>query len=260
MEAGQAVNLWTCGVREKVRLFESVTWENSPFHPYGNPKPASAVCETHVASQSLRVTCSPHVASKYLILFTSATISIWYWFICYVTHCALPWACSRRAGAGIWGWQSRSRRWGVPTGLFQVAVPQILPLLALSWGAVACFSGWVVPCAVRWSSAGLGRCHPWISCVGCQPKQMREEEGEKNVELSVCSASSILHGAAVCVCLVLCSLPQQMPSPPNETLWAWSWRGGLLAFCYVPEFTGISIPDKHLQQIFLELWPSCFFL
>ena len=95
-------------------------------------------------------------------------------------------------------------------------------------------------CLQQWVTAVLGRAGDisWISCVGCQPKQMREEEGEKNLESSVYSASSILHGADVCVCLVLCSRPQQVQSPSQALLWAWSQRELALAFCYVPGFYG----------------------
>lgn len=213
--------------------------------PIGNPKSASTVCKTRVVSGSLHVTRSLYMTSKYLIVFTSVMISICYWFILGPTtrcpdNCSLKsrsWE-SRRWQSSNYGWREHSLASllccavsGSSSAWTASPVPKLLSVCLLFW-FVFVLSSELQQCCIR-QVTSVGFLMSYASQNRCGKR-----EGEKNLESSVCSASSILHGADVCVFLVLCSLPQQMQSPSNEFLWDWSWRELLLAFCYVPDFYG----------------------
>lgn len=139
----------------------------------------------------------------------------------------LGWRC--RSSACGWRGRAVSRRWchrGVP------ACP------------CPCCSGVQQRVQQRWP----GRDSSWVSGARCQPRQMREE-GEK--ECGAVGLQRQLHSPWAAVSRSLPS-PRQRGSAspgleralPRLLLRPWTSRG--LAFL-----------TRHLQQMFLELWPSC---
>lgn len=87
------------------------------------------------------------------------------------------------------------------------------------------------------SSTGLARRHQLHFL--CQPKQMREEAADKNAAPSARRASSILHGADVCISRVVCCVPFPANAVSSRCVTVSSAAAGALS-----ALRGISIPDQ----------------
>lgn len=125
----------------------------------------------------------------------------------------------------------------------------------------ACFSDLFLSWAASYSNAGLGRWHQLDFLCQMPAKTDAGRRGRK--EFGVVSLQRQLHSPwSWCVCFP-CVV---FPSTANAVSFKWvsvsleleRTLSCLLLCSWI--LRGLAFLTKHLQQIFLEFWPSCFLL